>query len=209
MADDTQDINRPQRWDIPFQSELPEDLAIPMSEQDVERMLQIPLFRKMDASRFPKNTSLHDILLNDSRMRRFKAGDVIVRQGDYGNSAFIVLSGSARVILDKLGETSKERQETDRKSFFSALAQRWRNPRMPEVRNLRDRTSKHSYGETEFISRSEAVFVQDINVIVKDKKTVDLPAGELFGEIAALSRTARTTTVIAGADSEMLEISWQ
>jgi Fe-S-cluster-containing dehydrogenase component/CRP-like cAMP-binding protein len=113
------------------------------------------------------------------------------------------------VILDKLGETGKGRQETDRKSFFGALAQRWRNPRMPEVRNLRDRTSKHSYGETEFISRSEAVFVQDINAIVKDHRTVDLPAGELFGEIAALSRTARTTTVIAGADSEMLEIRWQ
>src|SRR5580700_7391420 len=112
MADEeTQDINRPQRWDIPFHSELPETVAAPMSERDVERMLQIPLFRKMDPSRFPKNTSLHDILLNDSRVRRFQAGDAIVRQGDYGNSAFIVLSGSARVILDKLGEPGKGRQE--------------------------------------------------------------------------------------------------
>src|SRR5580693_9133837 len=101
MAEDAQDIKRPQRWDVPFQSELPETLAAPMSEQDVERMMQIPLFRKMDASRFPKNTSLRDILLNDSRLRRFKTGDIIVRQGDYGNSAFIVLSGAARVILDK------------------------------------------------------------------------------------------------------------
>jgi Fe-S-cluster-containing dehydrogenase component/CRP-like cAMP-binding protein len=208
MSEDSQDIKRPQRWDVPFQSELPETLGQPMSEQDVERMMQIPLFRKMDPSRFPKNTSLHDILLNDSRLRQFKAGDIIVRQGDYGNSAFIVLSGSARVILDKLSDAITGHQESIRKSAFEALAQWWRNPRMPEVRDLRDRVPRPA-GQTEFITRSEAVFVQDINVIIKDKRTVDLPAGELFGEIAALSRTARVATVIAGADSEMLEIRWQ
>src|SRR5664279_4860181 len=94
---DTQIIRRPQRWDIPFQSELPETLDAPMTEQDLERILQIPLFRQMDARRFPAHISLRDILLNDGRLRRFKAGVVVVRQGDYGNSAFIILSGSARV----------------------------------------------------------------------------------------------------------------
>jgi Fe-S-cluster-containing dehydrogenase component/CRP-like cAMP-binding protein len=211
MAEDSQDIARPQRWDIPFQSELPETATAAMSEQVVDRMLQIPLFRKMDASRFPKNTSLRDILLNDSRLRRFKAGDIIVRQGDYGNSAFIVLSGSVRVILDKLSDSVTGRQEVRRKSFFNALAQWWRNPQMPEVRNMGGPVPVRPDGQTEFISRpgAGAVFVQDINLIIKDKRTVDLPAGELFGEIAALSRTARTTTVIAGAEAEMLEIRWQ
>lgn len=179
-----------------------------MTDQEVGRIMQIPLFRQMDATRFPVNTSLHDILLNDGRLRRFKAGDIIVRQGDYGNSAFIVLSGSARVILDKLTDAGVGHHEPVRKSFSGALAQLWRNSRLPEVRHLSDRAPL-SDGQNDFISQSDAVFVQDINAIVKGKKSVDLPEGELFGEIAALSRTPRTTTVIAGADSEMLEIRWQ
>src|ERR1700733_5147020 len=120
MAEDSRGIERPHRWEVPFQNELPETLASPMSEQDVERLLQIPLFQKMDASRFPKSTSLRDILLNDGRLRRFKAGDIIVRQGDYGSSAFIVLSGSAKVMLDKLSDAATGRHEPVRKGAFNA-----------------------------------------------------------------------------------------
>ncbi len=209
MAEDSQGIKRPRRWDVPFQSELAETAANPMSEQDVERLMQIPLFKKMDPNRFPPTTPLRDILINDGRLRRFKSGDIIVRQGDYGNSAFIVLSGSATVVLDKLGDEVTGRKQPTRKSFFDALAQLWTNPKLPEVRNLTERRAPRPVGQTDIIPKSEAVFVQDINVIIKDKKKVNLPAGELFGEIAALSRTPRTTTVIAGADSEMLEIRWQ
>ncbi len=181
-----------------------------MTPEDVERLMHIPLFRQMDPDRFPQNTSLHDILLNDGRLRYFKKGDIIVRQGDYGNSAFIVLSGVARVILDKLGDSVTGRQEPVRKGVFSAFAQWWQNPKLPEVRHLGESGPARERGHTDVITKFDAaVFVQDINAIIKDKRTVDLPAGELFGEIAALSRTARTTTVIAGADSEMLEIRWQ
>lgn len=210
MPEDLQSIKRPQRWDVPFWTEIPDALAGPALEPDVDRLLQIPIFQRMDQSRFPGNTSLRDILLNDGRIRYFKQGDIIVRQGDYGNSAFIVLSGSAKVMLEKLTDSVTGRQEPVRKSFFSALAQLWRNPKLPEVRNLGHREPGQLPGHTEVISRTEAaVFVQDINAIIKGKRSVDLPAGELFGEIAALSRTARTTTVIAGADSQMLEIRWQ
>jgi Fe-S-cluster-containing dehydrogenase component/CRP-like cAMP-binding protein len=181
-----------------------------MTEEEVDRLLQIPLFRQMDPTRFPKNTSLRDILLNDGRVRKFRKGDIIVRQGDYGNSAFIVLSGTARVVLDKLSDRVTGRQEPVRKSAFSAFAQWWQNPKLPEVRHLGVKSPEREAGHTDIIARTDpAVFVQDMNVIIKDKRTVDLPAGELFGEIAALSRTARTTTVIAGAESEMLEIRWQ
>jgi Fe-S-cluster-containing dehydrogenase component/CRP-like cAMP-binding protein len=211
VSEDPQNIKRPQRWDVPFSSELVEPPVAPMTEADVERLLQIPLFRQMDASRFPPGTSLRDLLLNDGRLRHFKQGDIIVRQGDYGSSAFIVLSGSARVILDKLGEDVTGHHEPVRKSVFGALAQWWQNESGPEVRKLTSRAPSSMREQyTDFITKSEAaVFVQDIGAIIKGKRTADLPAGELFGEIAALSRTARTTTVIAGADSEMLEIRWQ
>jgi Fe-S-cluster-containing dehydrogenase component len=211
MPEDLQSIKRPQRWEVPFWSGSPESLATPVTEADIERLMQTPLFRQIDAEGFPQNTSLRNILLNDGRLRHFKEGDIIVRQGDYGNSAFIVLSGSAKVILDKLSDSITGRHEPVRKSVFSAFAQWWQNPATPEVRDLNDRVPVRKRGHsTEIFNKSDvAVFVQDINAIIKGKRTVDLPEGELFGEIAALSRTQRTATVIAAAESDMLEIRWQ
>ena len=203
-------MKRPQRWEIPFGTEPAEGVCSPLTLEDVDRLMQTSLFKRMDPNRFPQTTSLRDILLNDGRLRSFKKGDIIVRQGDYGNSAFIVLSGSAKVILEKLGDSLIGRHEPVRKSVFGAIAQWWQNPGLPEVRNWKSGAEHSGAGQTDSIHGAEpAVFVQDMNAIIKGKKSVELPAGELFGEIAALSRTARTTTVIAGADSEMLEIRWQ
>ena len=208
MSDSSQIVKRPQRWDTPFWSEL--ENPEPLTPDAVDRLLELPVFRGMDASRFPPNHAPRDILLNDGRVRRFKAGEIIVRQGDYGHSAFIVLSGSARVILDKLGDLVRGREDSSRKGWLGALSQLWRNPKLPEVRKLGEHLKAPAEEHTDFIDKNATgVFVQDINVIIKGKRTVDLPAGELFGEIAALSRTARTSTVIAGSDSEMLEIRWQ
>jgi len=210
MSEELQSIERPQRWDVPFSTEATVGFSVSMTQQDVELLMQIPPFKTMEASRFPQSTQLRDILLNDGRLRRFKEGDVIVRQGDYGNSAFIVLSGSVRVVLENLGGFVTGRQEPVRKSVFSAFAQWWQNPSLPEVRKLGARATERQAGQTDIITQSDlGLFVQDINAIIKGKRTQDLAAGELFGEIAALTRSARTATVVAGADSEMLEIRWQ
>jgi Fe-S-cluster-containing dehydrogenase component/CRP-like cAMP-binding protein len=53
------------------------------------------------------------------------------------------------------------------------------------------------------------VFLQDVPAILDRHKTVRLETGEMFGEIAALSRTPRTATVFADADTRLLEIRWQ
>ncbi|MEP6663174.1 MAG: cyclic nucleotide-binding domain-containing protein [Verrucomicrobiota bacterium] len=209
MEDDSINIKRPQRWDVPFWSEGVDEAALEMTTEDVTRLMQIPLLSQMDESRFPESTSLRDILLNDARLRKFKKGNIVVRQGDYGNSAFIILSGTLRVVLDTLDPSVMGRQEPEQKSFFDALAQLWRNPSQPEVRNL-SRKNLREPGKTDFVTREEtAIFVQDVSAIIRDKRTAELRAGELFGEIAALSRTPRTTTVVADSETELLEIRWQ
>src|SRR5438552_11643011 len=63
----------PARWDVPLDQN--------MTEKDVERLLALPPFSLMDPSRFPASASLRDILLNDSRIRHFSAGDIVVREG--------------------------------------------------------------------------------------------------------------------------------
>src|SRR6476469_7616894 len=84
-------LERPQRWDAAFDDA--------MTDADVDRLLTIPPFSGMNPEKFPKRTPLREILRHDTRIRRHRTGVIIVRQGDYGTSAFLILSGAARVVL--------------------------------------------------------------------------------------------------------------
>ena len=88
-------IPRPRRWDIPFcqESESPSE----MLDADVDRVLGTAPFSELDADGFKKSLPLRDILKNDTRLLCLKEGDIAVRQGDWGNTAFFILSGSVRV----------------------------------------------------------------------------------------------------------------
>src|SRR6266404_522912 len=81
-------MSRPKRWDTPFSSE--------MSEAEVSRLVQDPVLAEIATSKFPSHTPLAGILKNDTRVRKLAAGEIIVGAGDYGSSAFCVLSGQLR-----------------------------------------------------------------------------------------------------------------
>src|SRR5712691_5773055 len=85
-------MHRPSRWDNPFSSD--------MTPVQVERVLSMPPLDALDASLFPPSLTLADLVHNDARIERCRRGDIIVREGDYGNSIFIVLSGTVGVLLD-------------------------------------------------------------------------------------------------------------
>ena len=78
---------------------------------------------------------MRGVLLNDARVRRFETGDIIVREGDYGSSAFFILSESVRVVLDSLPAEVLGRRKPQKKSFAASLAQLWSRPAYPEVRD--------------------------------------------------------------------------
>ena len=117
-------LERPQRWDAAFDAD--------MTEGDVDRLLFTAPFSRMNAEKFPKRTPLRDILRNDTRIRKFRAGEIIVRQGDYGTSAFLILQGAARVVLKPdLPPSLLGRQATNKKGIFRTLAQFWNGSRPP------------------------------------------------------------------------------
>lgn len=192
MTEAVAHLARPQRWDAPFGPD--------MTDADVQRLLARPEFAGIDATRFPRNTPLAGILKNDARLVRCQPGDIVVREGDYGNSAFLILTGKLRVVLAPgLPPASLGRLPVKKKSFFASLAQLWRNRRIPEVRD----------GMKEIQTVSQRVFLQDIPAVLDQNKTALLEAGALFGELAALGRVPRTATVFAESDAELLEIRWQ
>lgn len=193
-------IDKPERWDSSFDPD--------MTEADVNRLLEIRPFSEMNSGKFSKRTPLRGILKNDARIRRFKNGEIIVRAGDYGSSAFLVLAGNARVVLDPgLPVSLLGQRKSQHKSLFQIVAQLWTNPRDPEVRTpaeLEQDAGVKVGGEF------KGVFLQDVPRILDEHLTATMSPGDFFGEIAALSRSARTSTIFAVGDAtEMLEIRWQ
>ncbi len=179
-----------------------------MSAIEVARLLRIAPFKDMDPANFPKSAQLQDILKNDARLRHFEAGEIIVREGDYGTSAFMVLSGSAEVVLSPgLPPRLVGRSEAKRRGIFRALAQLWSNSREQEVyRGVGARRGAVA-GDP---GSERGVVLQDVPRVLSGQRTATIEAGDVFGEIAALSRMPRTATILANAGgAEMLEIRWQ
>lgn len=194
-------VPRPQRWDEPFGE---------MTDADVDALLRIAPFCRIDASAFPPTLPLRGILSGDTRIARFQAGDLVVREGDYGNSAFLVLAGNVRVVLARLDPKLLGRDESPRRTWRQALAQLWQNSRLPEVRRAVGPQLEKS-GSTGIRQEADGtrVFVQDVPRLISETGAVKLGPGEIFGELAALGRTQRTATVLADGAATLLEIRWQ
>jgi Fe-S-cluster-containing dehydrogenase component/CRP-like cAMP-binding protein len=196
-------MDRPQRRDVALDPE--------MSEANVARLLAAVPFSKMKAGNFPARLPLADILKHDTRLRRYRRGEIVVRKGDYGTSAFLVLSGAVRVVLGAgLPASVLGRRLYQRKNLFKVIAQLWESRKEPESVNLRDLKEESSAALRHGQGEEARVFLQDVPRVLDEHKTAVLEGGEFFGEIAALSRMPRTASIFAESEeSELLEIRWQ
>jgi len=198
MPDDIQ-VTRPQRWGIPFSPD--------MSADEVESILALPLFAGMDAARFPKSTPLAGIVRNDCALHRYEDKQQIVRQGDYGSSAFLIIAGEVQVFLD--GDIPEQQLGHAVEAPKSLLRQLWRT-----VIPTRDEAPRHLLavsGNDDVAGDATAqVFFQDLPAVTrKGAPPPVMKAGAIFGEMSALGRTPRSATVVASGPCDVLEIRWQ
>jgi Fe-S-cluster-containing dehydrogenase component/CRP-like cAMP-binding protein len=191
-------VTRPQRWNEPFGV---------MPDAAIDRLLRVEPFRSIDATAFPPSLPLREILRGDTRLVNYESGDVIVREGDYGNSAFLILAGTVRVVLERLDPKLLGREDRAQRSWIRAIAQLWQNSSVPEARaSVGGSILGASVREEDGHAR---VFVQDVPRLVSETGTARLREGEIFGELAAMSRTPRSATVLADGCVTLLEIRWQ
>ena len=195
--------DRPQRWDAAF------DLQV--TDAEVSRLLSVPPFSGMLPENFPARLSLRDILKHDTRIKRYRRGEIVVRAGDHGTSAFLVMSGQVRAVLGpELPPSLLGRREPTRKGIFRVIAQLWANPKEPESFKTSQLKQDARIGARQNQGEEVKIFLQDVPRILDEHKTALLEPGEFFGETAALSRMPRTTSLFAETEeAELLEIRWQ
>jgi len=196
-------IRRIKPDEVPF-SEMPDEL--------VDRLVSHPVFADL-ASSFRESNRFRKILKTHARVVECEDGGIIIREGDWGNTAFFILSGSVAVEIEPpqsgLPDSMLGRRQVQRKNLWQALAQLWANHRHPEVRGR----SSFQSSETRIKSRGKGhetrIYLQDVPGLLERYGHVVLGEGELFGELAALGRSERTATVFAKGPVELLEVRWQ
>lgn len=198
-------VRRPERWSEPMDAS--------MNDADVSWLRSRDPFASMDAKSFPRTMPLEGILRNDCRIQRCEPGEIVVREGDYGNSAFLVLAGSVKVIVDSLEPEQLGRAPTKKLTWTESLYRYLFRSSVSEARHPSAVTTNFDNGkDTNSIRQVDdraAIFLQDFNVILSGDRNVGLGPGELFGEVAAMYRSPRTATVIAETEATLLEIRWQ
>ncbi|MDP1561304.1 MAG: cyclic nucleotide-binding domain-containing protein [Pirellulaceae bacterium] len=193
--------HRPQRWDQPFGDST--------ATLDLTTLLQQPLFAGMDPEEFPKQIPLEGILRNDARIVDFEDGDIIIREGDYGSSAFLILSGSVGVVLKTLPSRLLGRSERRQRSFVDSIREWWNRSPVAESRGPKSSDTGPEVASRRGRDGQVRVYLQDIPRILTPTDIESMVAGELFGEMAALTRSPRSATVISQGRSRLLEIRWQ
>lgn len=188
--------SQPTRWAEPFGQE--------MDAGEVEQLLRVRPFSDFNPDAFPANLPLAGILQNDTRVRTFQKGQFVVREGDYGNSAFLVLAGEVRAILDHLPQDLLGRSSLPKPGIFKRIARAFKASPYPEARPFSGQRNIRG-------KASDPIFLQDIpRILESGKRSAVMGEGELFGELAAIGRTPRVATVVAEQDgTRLLEIRWQ
>ena len=129
MTQQSTKIERPQRWDQPF------DPA--MNQAVVDLVLSQEPFLSMDATAFSSKVSLEGIIKHDCRLLDLERGDIIVREGDYGSSAFLILDGTALVSLKSLPSNLLGRDtKPTKRNWLDLIGAAWTRSRHPETRSL-------------------------------------------------------------------------
>jgi len=147
-----------------------------------EELQQLPVF---------KGVSGTFLSLNRGAIvrRRFRKGDVICREGEYGSTAFYILDGKARVSIST--PMAHVKTQGTLKKFIgklsSGLAQRQQDRREEEA-------------DQRWIPIDAPV---NLNY---DNPVAELGPGDLFGEMTCMSLYPRSATVRAETDCTMLEM---
>ncbi len=195
-----------------------------MRSGHVDWILSSPHFHLMDEGNFPTSLKLRDIIRNDCRIITVEKDQLIVHAGAYTNSAFLILSGTATLVLSPGIDSSAWGQRKPAKpSVFRSLMKFFKRSRIPEVRHqvgpsdaaldIVQRLDSSDQDSSSIAKNGKSLLpsIDDLQERISEAgvEQIELKAGDIFGESAVLGRTMINNTVVARRRVEVLEIRWQ
>ncbi len=195
---------RNRRWDEPFGE-------TPLDDKTVARVLSLPDFKIVAADDFPEWLPLASIIANDGRLRSFDRGEIIIRNGDYGNSLFVIMKGEVVGLTSSSeDDLATPKDSNSEKSWIRSVTQLFARTGVPEYRAQRRGTGDKGRVTPSLEAGHEGLGFVDVNDLTSRQKTFTMRAPQMFGELAALTRSARNATIFAGKDKTLLfELRWQ
>lgn len=215
MSEQALIVERPKRWDHPLDASFRED--------DVRWLLRQQPFCEMDPRRFASQASLSAIIRNDARLLRLENGDILFREGQYGGSAYLMLAGRVLIFLSSLALADEKRKPREINRWSGARWLKWFRKRKynasGQQNRRQSRREEHAPSEATKLEPSAVgyrgegaatrVFLQDLPGVISRHSTSVVGPGEMFGEMAAVSRSPREFTAVADGECLVLEIRWQ
>ncbi|MAV34304.1 MAG: hypothetical protein CMJ59_02490 [Planctomycetaceae bacterium] len=203
MATDT-DVRRKTQSDVAFDEGL--------DEAAIDELVSASAFETLDPE-YRQSARFRATLKAHARVVDVQPGDLVVREGDWGNSAFFILSGKIAVEIEPpesgMPQEMLGRRRDRPKSLLQALAQLFTNHRFPEFRGRFSFAGSKSDVQRRGAGNATRIFLQDLDGVLDKYAHAFLEPGQFFGEIAALGRTRRTATLFAVETSRLIEIRWQ
>ena len=150
---------------------------------EMETLSRVPIF---------ENISLGFLQRNEGGIvkRVFKKGEIICREGEFGDTAFYILEGSVDIFISTPIQGAGKKDKTGVFGLVRKMANRL-TPSTPD------------YSDPE---RMRYIPIDASVDLDHDNPTATLEVGELFGEMSALSLIPRSATVRAAEDCTMLEM---
>lgn len=194
-------LKKPGRMDKPFDPN--------MTTIELDRIMSSELLQRLDDSRFPDSMKPEHIARNDMRLMRYRPGDIVVRQGDYGTTAYFVVKGDLRAVAaPELTHRILGNRPPRSRGFMSGIKRFFGRHNFPEYRHIKTGQTLVGtrMGERNTEMRS---YIQDVKAVLEEFDGMLIGPNEMLGEVAALSRYPRIATVFAETPALLIEIRWQ
>jgi len=171
--------------------------AVPPS---VEELGGFKIFKGYDAG-FLKRVQPHVLVLQADK------GDIILREAEYGDSAYYIVKGTVEVILPAAIKSKMADQPT-RPSTRKGGGPRAVAGRAEGI--LGERKAHPGAGQAPGRPvRGDTVILTSLPADVVGKGRILLGEGEIFGEMSALSRYPQSASVVAETDCTLIQIRVQ
>jgi cAMP-dependent protein kinase regulator len=164
-------------------------LDIPCEKRTEKMLLELMSFTK-DFKIF-ENISMsieHQNICSTMTIHRYKPNEVIVKQGEPGNSFFYILNGTVNVRLTLKIDTGITNEK---------------NKHLNNEDNNFENEKKDEQNENNNNNEKKE---EDLNVIKVDKNIGVLKAGQTFGELSLLYGTPRSASIVSVTNSALIKI---